>query len=121
MDYADAVERAERTFRHQICYDPKRRTLVPLRPYPPSLQAPDLPYAGSMDLSAEMVEALCVAGSINPKTLEPIAAREFSLFTFKRLNEMKLRNMSRGAHAKAHSKGIHVRIWGCSNSDWEKS
>lgn len=45
-DYLEGFTRANNTFLHQLVFDPVRRKVVPLNPYPDHLSADTLSYAG---------------------------------------------------------------------------
>ncbi|KAI8785058.1 exonuclease 1 [Biomphalaria glabrata] len=45
-DYIEGFIKAENTFLYQLVYDPLKRKLCPLNPYPPGIKAEDLDYAG---------------------------------------------------------------------------
>ena len=45
-EYVDGFVAADNTFLYQLVYDPLKRKLVPLNPYPPDINKADLSYAG---------------------------------------------------------------------------
>ena len=45
-EYIAGFQRAINTFLYQLCYDPRKRKLVPLTPYPPDVDPRELEYAG---------------------------------------------------------------------------
>ena len=45
-EYVDGFVAADNTFLYQLVYDPLKRKLVPLNPYPPDIKKADLSYAG---------------------------------------------------------------------------
>ena len=49
--YIDGFFRADNTFLYQLVFDPTKRKLVPLNPYPPGSDQSDFIYAGPYPLS----------------------------------------------------------------------
>lgn len=46
VDYIDGFIRAENSFLYQLVFDPLKRKLVPLNPYPDDVDPTELYYAG---------------------------------------------------------------------------
>lgn len=46
VDYIDGFIRAENSFLYQLVFDPLKRKLVPLNPYPDDIDPAELQYAG---------------------------------------------------------------------------
>ena len=44
--YIDGFIKADNTFLYQLAFDPLKRKLVPLNPYPPDIKPEDVKYAG---------------------------------------------------------------------------
>lgn len=49
-EYMEGFQKANNTFLYQLVYDPLKRKLVPLHPYPPEINPDDLQYAGPYPL-----------------------------------------------------------------------
>ena len=79
VDYVDAFFRADNCFLYQLVFDPVKRQLVPLNPYPDDMNPLDLYYAGPyMNNDKAMQIAL---GNIDIDTGERLA--DFNPDTFK--------------------------------------
>lgn len=46
QEYIDGFIRADNTFLYQLAFDPRKRKLMPLHPYPPELADEEMDYAG---------------------------------------------------------------------------
>lgn len=66
-EYRDSFVKAELTFLHQLVYDPIKRKLVPLKPYPAEIEASTLPFAGEY-LKDDVAFQLAL-GNLNVETL----------------------------------------------------
>ena len=45
-EYIEGFHKANNTFLHQLAFDPRRRKLVPLNPYPEGTDPKEMEYAG---------------------------------------------------------------------------
>ena len=45
-EYVEGFQQANNTFLYQLAFDPKKKKLQPLTPYPPELEPSMLTYAG---------------------------------------------------------------------------
>lgn len=46
QEYIDGFVQANNTFLYQLAFDPKKRKLMPLNPYPTELEGEKMDYAG---------------------------------------------------------------------------
>jgi len=60
-DYVDAFFRANNSFLYQLVFDPVRRKLVPLNPYPDDVDPAELHYAGPYPSLVVVYVLLCVS------------------------------------------------------------
>ena len=51
-DYVTGFHKADNTFLYQLVFDPIKRRLVPLNPYPPEVDPDQMHYAGPYPLQA---------------------------------------------------------------------
>lgn len=68
--YAELITKADATFKHQICYDPASKRLVPLTPFPEDCTTIDCEYLGEVNWQ-DKAEAFA-EGRLNSVTLEAI-------------------------------------------------
>ena len=93
VGFKKTFEKAELTFLHQICYNPRAEEMVPLYPYPDDLTASDIPYAGEM--AVDSVAQALANGELDPTTLEKIEPVPFSFQTTRKLNDLAGNKFSR--------------------------
>jgi len=75
-DYIDAFFRANNSFLYQLVFDPVRRKLVPLNPYPDDVNAAELHYAGPYPLRL-YCPADCWWQLVNSSHVKKISASSF--------------------------------------------
>ena len=56
QDYIENFFKADNTFLYQLVFDPIKRKLVPLNPYPPDLDPTELHYAGPYPFACTVSE-----------------------------------------------------------------
>ena len=71
--YEDEFIKAERTFMHQLVYDPIEQKLAPLLPYPKGCDASHFPQAGAT-FSPDLAKGIAT-GEIDPITKAPFPSR----------------------------------------------
>ncbi|GIY38749.1 exonuclease 1 [Caerostris darwini] len=75
-EYIDSFIKASNTFLYQLVFCPKKKSLVPLTPYPDDIKPEDVKYAGKYlpdDLACQLA-----MGDINVKTMEEFDSCSFS-------------------------------------------
>ena len=72
--YAESIERAELTFAHQLCYDPRTRSIVPLTPYSEEIRKRRDADPHALDFAGPYISPACgialAKGECDPETLE---------------------------------------------------